>query len=137
VVGLFKEYPVMKLYLTAGNTSNFDEPFDGDYNVGSIAVAFYSGLFAFGGWNFLNFVTEELQDPYRLVTSYFCSNSEPRSPLAPEVRGEIYVLMIFSIILWLTEAFPVLLSSFRFKRYCTSGSGLGFPYNATLNLNLI
>jgi hypothetical protein len=35
--------------------------------VGSIAVAFYSGLFAFGGWNFLNFVTDELQDPYRLV----------------------------------------------------------------------
>jgi hypothetical protein len=55
------------LYVTAGGTSHFDEPFEGDYNVGSIAVAFYSGLFAFGGWNFLNFVTEELQDPYRLV----------------------------------------------------------------------
>jgi hypothetical protein len=57
--------------------------------VGSIAVAFYSGLFAFGGWNFLNFVTEELQDPYRLVRSYFCSNTEPRKPLAPEMRVQI------------------------------------------------
>jgi L-type amino acid transporter 5 len=59
------------VYVIAGNTSYFNEPFDGDYSVGSIAVAFYSGLFAFGGWNFLNFVTEELQDPYRLVKNRF------------------------------------------------------------------
>lgn len=48
-----------------GHTENFQNAMDGNYNAGSIAVAFYSGLFAFGGWNFLNFVTEELQDPYR------------------------------------------------------------------------
>jgi hypothetical protein len=66
------------LYGTAGNTAYFNEPFDGDYNIGSVAVAFYSGLFAFGGWNFLNFVTEELQDPYRLVKMqhYSMLNSE-------------------------------------------------------------
>jgi L-type amino acid transporter 5 len=58
------------LCLSAGNTDYFVEPFAGDYSVGSIAVAFYSGLFAFGGWNFLNFVTEELQDPYRLVKTH-------------------------------------------------------------------
>lgn len=39
--------------------------FEGKYGPDAVAVAFYSGLFAFGGWNFLNFVTEELQDPYR------------------------------------------------------------------------
>jgi hypothetical protein len=53
--------------MAAGNTAYFSKPFDGDYSVGCVAVAFYSGLFAFGGWNFLNFVTEELQDPYRFV----------------------------------------------------------------------
>ncbi|PSN48047.1 Y+L amino acid transporter 2 [Blattella germanica] len=53
------------VHIAQGNTSYFEEPFEGRYTVGSIAVAFYSGLFAFGGWNFLNFVTEELQDPYR------------------------------------------------------------------------
>lgn len=48
-----------------GHTENFENAMSGNYNAGNIAVAFYSGLFAFGGWNFLNFVTEELQDPYR------------------------------------------------------------------------
>lgn len=32
-----------------------------------IALSFYSGLFAFGGWNFLNFVTGELQNIYKKV----------------------------------------------------------------------
>jgi len=45
--------------------SNFENAFEGDVNAGDLVLAFYSGLFAFGGWNFLNFVTEELQDPYR------------------------------------------------------------------------
>jgi hypothetical protein len=82
------------LSATAGNTSNFDDPFDGDYNVGSIAVAFYSGLFAFGGWNFLNFVTEELQDPYRLVKNSSSSNAELKEPLVPDMRVYIQFLII-------------------------------------------
>ena len=30
-----------------------------------VALSFYSGLFAYNGWNYLNFVIEELKDPVR------------------------------------------------------------------------
>uniref|UniRef100_A0A6P7GK31 Y+L amino acid transporter 2 isoform X2 n=1 Tax=Diabrotica virgifera virgifera TaxID=50390 RepID=A0A6P7GK31_DIAVI len=57
---------IMGVYhLASGHTENFNNAFDGKYDLSHIALSFYSGLFAFGGWNFLNFVTEELQDPYR------------------------------------------------------------------------
>ncbi|TKS80292.1 Large neutral amino acids transporter small subunit 2 L-type amino acid transporter 2 [Collichthys lucidus] len=36
-----------------------------DYDVGLVALSFLQGSFAYGGWNFLNYVTEELVDPYR------------------------------------------------------------------------
>ncbi|XP_077865662.1 large neutral amino acids transporter small subunit 1-like [Saccoglossus kowalevskii] len=49
-----------------GNTANFEDGFAGSTtDVGDIVLAFYSGLFAFGGWNYLNFVTEELKDPQK------------------------------------------------------------------------
>jgi L-type amino acid transporter 5 len=48
-----------------GHTENFENAFEGNYDISELALGFYSGLFAFGGWNFLNFVTEELQDPYK------------------------------------------------------------------------
>ncbi|ROI46744.1 Large neutral amino acids transporter small subunit 2 [Anabarilius grahami] len=43
--------------------ANAFEPFQ-DYDVGLIALAFLQGSFAYGGWNFLNYVTEELVDPH-------------------------------------------------------------------------
>jgi len=32
---------------------------------GRVSLAFYSGLFAYQGWNYLNFIVEELQNPKR------------------------------------------------------------------------
>ncbi|VDO71497.1 unnamed protein product [Heligmosomoides polygyrus] len=34
-------------------------------DLSTVSIAFYSGLFAYSGWNFLNFIVEELQNPKR------------------------------------------------------------------------
>ncbi|KAL5290899.1 SLC7A6.2 family protein [Megaselia abdita] len=60
-------------YLCAGNTENWSEPMRGSLTTpGSIALAFYSGLFSYSGWNYLNFVTEELQNPYKNLPKAIC-----------------------------------------------------------------
>lgn len=46
--------------------SHFENPWQGSQtSPGHIALSFYSGLFSYSGWTYLNFVTEELRDPYR------------------------------------------------------------------------
>ncbi|GIY30001.1 large neutral amino acids transporter small subunit 1 [Caerostris darwini] len=53
-------------HLAMGNSQNFDNAFQGTTtDPGYIALSFYSGLFSYAGWNFLNFVTEELKDPFK------------------------------------------------------------------------
>lgn len=50
---------------TAGLSESFDKPFENtNTNPSSIALAFFSGLYAFAGWDTLNFMTEEIKDPY-------------------------------------------------------------------------
>uniref|UniRef100_A0A452HEC4 b(0,+)-type amino acid transporter 1 n=1 Tax=Gopherus agassizii TaxID=38772 RepID=A0A452HEC4_9SAUR len=52
--------------LAKGKTENFKNSFnDAKISAGSISLAFYNGLWAYDGWNQLNYITEELKNPYR------------------------------------------------------------------------
>ncbi|KAL7016448.1 hypothetical protein ACKWTF_010030 [Chironomus riparius] len=53
------------MYLLAlGNVQYFTFD-DTKTEVTSLALSFYSGLFAYNGWNYLNFIIEELKDPVK------------------------------------------------------------------------
>ncbi|XP_074030930.1 L-type amino acid transporter minidiscs [Leptinotarsa decemlineata] len=53
-------------YVCVGHVEHFREPMEGtNWDPGHIALAFYSGLFSYSGWNYLNYVTEELKDPHK------------------------------------------------------------------------
>ncbi|XP_046410458.1 b(0,+)-type amino acid transporter 1 isoform X1 [Neodiprion pinetum] len=54
--------------LIQGNTQHLRGAFDtaeSTVNFGRLATAFYTGLWAYDGWNNLNYVTEEIKDPSR------------------------------------------------------------------------
>ncbi|XP_063841154.1 Y+L amino acid transporter 2-like isoform X3 [Scylla paramamosain] len=52
------------VHLCMGNTGNFYNSFQGtSTEPGEIAVS-YSGIFSYAGWNYLNFMTEELKNPF-------------------------------------------------------------------------
>uniref|UniRef100_A0A8C1F6B1 Cystine/glutamate transporter n=1 Tax=Cyprinus carpio carpio TaxID=630221 RepID=A0A8C1F6B1_CYPCA len=54
--------------LVNGKTENFQNAFDSDsLSLTKLPLAFYSGLYAYGGWFYLNFITEEVINPNRTI----------------------------------------------------------------------
>ncbi|GAN02973.1 L-methionine transporter [Mucor ambiguus] len=84
--------------LVVGNSLQGD-PFEGfgSISFGQFAVAFYSGLWAYEGWNNLNYVSGEMKDPHRdlprviifgiplVIFCYMLSNVAYLAALRPEV----------------------------------------------------
>ncbi|KAL4712931.1 hypothetical protein ACJJTC_012001 [Scirpophaga incertulas] len=60
-------------YLFSGHTENLESMMQGTITQpGELAIAFYTGLFSYSGWNYLNFVTEELKEPYKNLPRAIC-----------------------------------------------------------------
>lgn len=116
--------------LGKGNVEYFDNSFqDSESDVTKISLAFYSGLFAYNGWNYLNFVIEELKDPYRnlpraiwisiimVTVIYVLANVAYFSTVSPaEIKSGAAVAVMFSkriygIMWWIMPIF-VSLSTF-------------------------
>lgn len=54
----------VNLFASLGNTQHLSNAFNNPTpSMGVIATAFYTGLWAYDGWNNLNYVTEEIQNP--------------------------------------------------------------------------
>ncbi|XP_053613012.1 large neutral amino acids transporter small subunit 1 [Plodia interpunctella] len=125
-------------YLFSEHTENLQSIMQGtNMKAGEIAIAFYTGLFSYSGWNYLNFVTEELKDPYRNLPRAICI-SMPVVTLVYALTNVAYFAVLTNDEIRSSEAVAVtfsekILGSFSwvmplFVALCTFGSLNGAIY---------
>ena len=138
-----------RIVIFAAPTNSFDAAFQvygnfGDIDVGEVVLAFYAGFWAYGGWNSLNYLTEELVDPvknlprailislgvctsiYLLVNISFFAGISPAELLSSNAVAFIFARKFYG---WFAVVMPILvadscfgslnagvLASSRFKR---------------------
>ncbi|XP_063392704.1 Y+L amino acid transporter 2 [Cydia fagiglandana] len=114
------------VWLCQGRVENFEDGWAGTKtSVSDWSVAFYSGIFSYSGWSYLNFMTEELRDPFvnlpraiylslPLVTAiYLLANVAYLAVLGPTgVRATEAIAVDFSIAAlgWVRYAMPSLVA---------------------------
>ncbi|XP_077287882.1 large neutral amino acids transporter small subunit 1 isoform X2 [Arctopsyche grandis] len=97
--------------------------------VTSLSLSFYSGLFAYNGWNYLNFIIEELKDPiknlpraiaisctlvtvvYVLANVAFYTTLSPEEVLGSEAVAVTFADRLFGYMAWIIPVF-VAMSTF-------------------------
>ncbi|XP_006977662.1 cystine/glutamate transporter [Peromyscus maniculatus bairdii] len=61
------------IQLIKGQTQHFEDAFSGrDANLMGLPLAFYYGMYAYAGWFYLNFITEEVENPERTIPLAIC-----------------------------------------------------------------
>ncbi|XP_012884974.1 PREDICTED: cystine/glutamate transporter [Dipodomys ordii] len=59
--------------LIKGHTQHFKDAFSGrDASIMGLPLAFYYGMYAYAGWFYLNFVTEEVENPEKTIPLAIC-----------------------------------------------------------------
>ncbi|XP_070572206.1 cystine/glutamate transporter-like [Ptychodera flava] len=69
VMGLLVIITTGLLLLISGYTENFLDAFTGieEISLAKVPLGFYSGMFAYAGWFYINYVTEEIKEPARTL----------------------------------------------------------------------
>lgn len=114
--------------LSLGHTQYFTFK-ESKSEVTNIALSFYSGLFAYNGWNYLNFIIEELKDPvknlpraigiscllvtvvYVLANAAFYTTLSPAEVLKSEAVAVTFANRLYGSMAWIIPVF-VALSTF-------------------------
>ncbi|XP_045509477.1 Y+L amino acid transporter 2 [Colias croceus] len=114
------------VWMAQGGVEHFEDGWAGTKtSVSDWSVAFYSGIFSYSGWNYLNFMTEELREPFvnlpraiyislPLVTGiYLLANVSYLAVLGPNgVRATEAIAVDFAVAAlgWLKWAMPTLVA---------------------------
>ncbi|KRX20924.1 Y+L amino acid transporter 1 [Trichinella nelsoni] len=112
---------VMAFLTSSGSFDNiFDET---STDAGEISLALYSGLFAYNGWNYLNFIVEELKNPKRnlplaiaiscsLVTVIYCLTNlafyaviSPKEFLEADATAMTFANKVYGSFAWIMPIF--------------------------------
>ncbi|XP_072160033.1 Y+L amino acid transporter 2-like isoform X1 [Bemisia tabaci] len=120
LAGVYQLFQGQTQHFTFDNTTT---------EVTSIALSFYSGLFAYNGWNYLNFIIEELKDPVRnlpkaiaiscslvtvvyvLANVAFYTTLSPQEVLNSEAVAVTFADRLFGVMAWTIPVF-VAMSTF-------------------------